>query len=140
MSDTPTLLDRFRDPLADPARDRSRLRLSAMLIGMGVLHFVVPKPFRSIVPRWFPWPREAVAVSGVAELASGVLLAVPGSQRVGGALGFVTIAAVYPANVQMAIDASRGVGEQKIPAWLLWLRVPLQVPLLRTAWQFASGT
>lgn len=156
MAHAPSFLDRLRDPQADPPRDRARLRLAAMMAAMGVLHFVVPGPFRSIVPRWFPWAREAVMWSGVAELTTGVLVAVPRTSRIGGALGVATIAAVYPANVQMAVDASRrqysepGRSEVpgqpdvpgpsvKMPAWAAWLRLPLQVPLLLTALRIARG-
>ncbi|MCZ7629499.1 MAG: hypothetical protein M5U19_10795 [Microthrixaceae bacterium] len=70
-------MDRLRDPLADPPWDRRRLRLAALMVVMGALHFVVPGPFRRIVPRWFPWRSEAVAVSGAAELAAGILMAFP---------------------------------------------------------------
>ena len=107
-----------------------------MMAGMGVAHFVAPGPFRRIVPRWFPWRSQAVAWSGVAEVALGVLLAVPRTRRAGGWLSLTTIAAVYPANVQMAIDASRGVPQVAAPTWAAWLRLPLQLPMLAKAWSF----
>ena len=129
-------MDRLVDPDADPALDRSRLRFAAMMVGIGALHFVVPKQFERIVPRWFPWRREAVVWSGVAEIASGALLAVPRTRRAGGALAAATIVAVYPANVQMAIDATRGVPQAPMPTWLTWLRLPLQVPMVLKAWSF----
>lgn len=133
---TPGLLDRLRDPDADPAEDRSRLRFAAMMTAMGVAHFVLPRPFERIVPRWFPWRKQAVAWSGVAEVASGVLLALPRTRRAGGWVSLATIAAVYPANVQMAIDASRGQPQVAAPTWLAWLRLPLQLPMLAKAWSF----
>ena len=132
----PGPLDRMRDPDADPARDRARLRAAAMMAGMGIAHFLVPGPFRRIVPRWFPWRREAVMVSGVAEIASGALLAIPRTRRAGGWLMLLTVLAVYPANVQMAIDASRGCSQVRVPVWLTWLRLPLQLPMLARAWSF----
>lgn len=139
---TPSLKDRFAaavdDPDEDPVLTRSRLRFAAMMFGIGVLHFVAPRPFERIVPRWFPWRREAVLWSGVAEVASGVLVAVPRTRRAGGALAFLTILAVYPANVQMAIDASRGESQvDNVPAWAAWLRLPLQIPMLMQAWRLA---
>src|SRR5690349_766568 len=126
MSGAPRITDRLIDPDADPVLDRSRLRFAAMMAGMGVLHFVLPRPFERIVPRWFPWRRRAVVWSGVAELASGALLAVPRTRRAGGALATATIVAVYPANVQMAIDATRGRPQVSMPTWLTWARLPLQ--------------
>jgi uncharacterized membrane protein len=124
------------DPLADPATDRSRLRLAAMMVGIGMLHFVAPGPFERIVPRWFPWRREAVLWSGVAEVASGALLALPATRRAGAALATATIVAVYPANVAMAVDALRGRPQVPVPLWATLLRLPLQVPMVVRAWSF----
>lgn len=129
------VLAALRDPDAEPSADRARLRFAAMMLTVGILHFVVPGPFRKIVPRWFPWPEQAVAWSGVAEIATGALVAVPATRKAGGWLGLVTIAAVYPANIQMAVDASRGQAQVPGPAWVAWARLPLQLPMLRDAWR-----
>jgi uncharacterized membrane protein len=134
VSDAPTFIDRFRDPLADPARERKRLRLAAVMTVAGLGHFVAPRFFQAIVPRWFPWRREAVLYSGIAELTAGALLAVPRTSRTGAAIATVTLVAVYPANVQMAIDAARGQPQVSAPKWVTWIRVPMQVPMIRTAW------
>ncbi len=134
-------IDRLRDPLADPVYDRNRIRLALMLVFMGVAHFVVPGPFRRIVPGWFPWPAEAVAVSGATELASGLMMLDRRTRRAGGALATATLVAVYPANVQMALDTLRPVGEKRsrLAAVALWLRLPLQIPMLSTALRVARG-
>ena len=131
----PAVPARLADPLADPASDRSRLRFAAMMVAVGILHFVAPAPFRRIVPRWFPWAEQAVFVSGVAEVAAGVLVAVPRTRRAGGWLSLATIAAVYPANLQMAYDATWGEPQVEVPAWAAWARVPMQFPMLRQAWR-----
>ncbi|MDQ2677138.1 MAG: hypothetical protein M3Y51_00230 [Actinomycetota bacterium] len=130
------LLDRVTDPSADPAVDRSRLTFAAGLIGMGVLHFVVPKPFEKIVPKWIPWRRGAVLWSGVAELASGALLAMPATTKAGGWLAAGTIVAVYPANLQMAVDATRNPDAGKFATAVTWLRLPLQVPMVLRALRY----
>jgi len=133
----PGATDRLRavvvDPDADPVHDRSRLRFAGMMVAVGVAHFVAPRFFERIVPRWFPWARQAVVWSGVAEIASGVLIAVPSTRRLGGYLATATIVAVYPANIQMAVDATRG-RDVGVPAWATWLRLPLQFPMIRRAW------
>ncbi len=135
MSSTrPGPIDRLRDPDADPAQDRSRLRVAAMMATIGIAHFVIPKPFERIVPRYIPWPRQAVAWSGVAEVAAGALIAVPRTRRIGGWLMFVTVLGVYPANIQMAIDATRARPRKPAAVLLTWLRLPLQLPMLTKAW------
>ena len=69
--------------------------------------------------------------SGVAEVGSAVLIAVPRTRRIGGWLAAVTIVAVYPANIQMAIDATRK--GNKLVAIATWLRLPMQFPMLAKA-------
>ncbi len=130
-------IDRLRDPLADPVYDRRRLRMAAMFLVTGVLHFVVPGPFRRIVPRWFPWGSQAVACSGVAELGSALLLGLPRTKRLGGMLAAATLVAVFPANVQMALDASRSGSSSSVRRLLVWGRLPLQVPLIIEAARLA---
>ena len=137
----PGPLDRMRDPDADPARDRARLRAAAMMAGMGIAHFLVPGPFRRIVPRWFPWRREAVMVSGVAEIASGALLAIPRTRRAGGWLMLLTVLAVYPANVQAALDGGmKGMDPPLDSAAAAWIRLPFQFPLFWLAWRVVRDT
>ena len=135
VPDKPTIIDRFRDPDADTARERARFRFAAIMTTAGMAHFVMPKPFEAIVPRWFPWRRQAVRWSGAAELTSGALLAVPRTSRAGAALTAATLVAVYPANVQMAVDATRGRPQVPAPTWVTWVRVPMQLAMIRSAWK-----
>lgn len=101
------------------------------MLAIGTLHFVVPRFFVRIVPRWVPYPEQAVFWSGVAEVGSGVLVAVPRTRRIGGWLAAATIVAVYPANIQMAIDATRK--GSKLETVATWLRLPMQFPMLARA-------
>ena len=68
-------------------------------------------------------------------LTAGALVAVPATKKAGGWLGLATVVAVYPANIQMAVDASRGQAQVPGPAWVAWARLPLQLPMLRDAWR-----
>jgi uncharacterized membrane protein len=126
-----SIADRFADPDADPAQDAARMKFAVSMLGVGIAHFVAPAFFVRIVPRWFPWAKEAVFWSGVAEVGSGVLIAVPRTRRLGGWLAALTIVAVYPANIQMAIDATRK--GNKLAALATWLRLPMQFPMLARA-------
>jgi uncharacterized membrane protein len=104
-----------------------RLFLIAILGTSGVLHFLRPGPFVAIVPRSLPRRAELVAVSGAAELVCAGLLAHPSSRRVGGPITAALFAAVFPANVSMALRSGRR------PLWYraaAWARLPLQIPLV----------
>lgn len=134
---SPTLASRLVDHTADPELDRSRLRFAAMLIGVGTLHFLAPRPFEGIVPRWVPNARAAVLWSGAAEVGAGALIAMPRTARIGGWLAAATIVSVYPANVQMSVDAWRG-GSTAAKV-VTTLRLPMQFPMVTRALRLARG-
>lgn len=102
--------------------------LVALLTSSGVLHFATPAPFDAIVPEQLPGTaRTWTYLSGAAELLVAALIAVPRTRRLGGLLAALLFIAVFPANVQMAIDWSDR------PAWIRALaygRLPLQIPLI----------
>jgi uncharacterized membrane protein len=90
----------------------------------GVMHFVIPRQYESIVPpRIARWRRELVVASGIAEIAGG-LAVVPERTRRGARWWLLgTLAAVYPANIHMALNSS---DFPKIPPAALWARLPMQ--------------
>ena len=92
----------------------------------GIMHFVVTDLEASIVPPWIPWPRAAVLVSGVLELAGALGIIIPLTRKAAGAGLFMLTLAVTPANIYM-LQRPELFG---ISMWLLWMRLPLQVALL----------
>lgn len=90
---------------AEPATTASQLpayRTGAMLIGIGVGHFVMPKPFDTIVPAELPGsPRFYTLASGVAEVGIGALMLAPRTRRAAALAAIALYLAVYPANINM---------------------------------------
>ncbi|MEV4343373.1 hypothetical protein AB0J83_02675 [Actinoplanes sp. NPDC049596] len=102
--------------------------LTALLATTGALHFLAPKPFDSIVPRSLPGsPRAWTYLSGAAELAVAAAIAHPRTRRVGALAAAGLFAAVFPANVKMAVDWRHAPPARKAIAYG---RLPLQVPLV----------
>ena len=108
------------------------------MAGAGVTHFVAPEAYERIVPRWVDDSRRVVLVSGAAEIVCGGLLSSRRTGRVGGGLTAALLVAVFPANVQMALDA--GTEHQAVPDMpvgrfrlVAVARLPLQLPLIRWA-------
>lgn len=102
-----------------------------MLGFMGVLHFVAPKPFDVIVPQQLPGDeRFYTYASGVAELGTAALLAVPQTRRVGGLVAMLTFIGVYPANINMVVQWWHKPLPMKIGAIA---RLPLQIPMITAA-------
>jgi uncharacterized membrane protein len=112
-------------------RSKSTTGLAVMFGVMGVLHFVQPEPFERIVPRQLPRKKELVYASGVVELACAAGLLHPRTRRSAGLLSAGLLAAVFPANVQMALDLNRK-GSPRAKA-IGFARLPLQIPLIRAA-------
>jgi uncharacterized membrane protein len=107
-----------------------------MFTTSGIVHFVRPRVFAPLMPRVIPEKHHTALIylSGLAELAcAGALVrrtrwAAPASVAV--------LAAVFPANVQMALDAGSGrnPGPSNKPS-VAWGRLPFQLPMVWAALQ-----
>jgi uncharacterized membrane protein len=107
---------------------RSAGLLAVVLATSGTLHFARPKPFDSIVPRALPGsPRTWTYLSGAAELAVAAAVAHPRTRAAGGLAAAGLFAAVFPANVQMAVNWRHARPALRAIAYG---RLPLQVPLV----------
>jgi uncharacterized membrane protein len=119
------------------SRSRDITALAALFATSGTLHFVVPGLFEQIVPRALARRRELVHASGAAELACAAALLHPRTRRVGGRASAWLLVAVFPANLQMALDARRSNSTAYRAGTLV--RLPLQWPMIRTARRAARG-
>jgi uncharacterized membrane protein len=122
---------------AGSSGNRSRLLLALLMGGSGVVHFASPQFYEQIVPRRFfgGREREVVYISGVAELVCAALLVLPPTRRLGAWLTLAVLIAVYPANIQMAIDEG---APHDARSWAAWIRLPLQVPMWTWAYRRAT--
>ena len=112
-----------------------RLLFGPFFIFAGVMHFVIPRVYESIVPPRLPAPRAIVYASGVAEIAGGAGVLHPRTRRAAAAWSVATLLAVFPANIHMALHPDR----YRVPGGRvgLWLRLPVQA--LFIAWAIAAG-
>ena len=83
-----------------PVDDLAASALAALMVGSGVTHFTRPGYFRSLVPSWLPARSAVVAVSGLADVAVGVLVAVPATRRAGARATAALITAYLPAHLE----------------------------------------
>jgi uncharacterized membrane protein len=120
------------------------VRLSQKLLAgffalAGLLHFIRPRAYEAIMPPYVPRHREAVKVSGVAELAGGLAVLRPATRPAARWWLLALLAAVFPANVHMALHpdevTKKGVAADRIPPWLLWARLPLQPLMMLWVWR-----
>lgn len=107
--------------------------LGGFFILAGVMHFITPGFYLAMMPPWLPAHGMLVAVSGVAEILGGVGVMTARWRRAAGIGLLVLLVTVFPANIQMLLDA-RAAGE---PTGLLWLRLPLQLVFIWWVWVVA---
>jgi uncharacterized membrane protein len=121
----------------------SRAALAAFFAFTGAMHFLRPRFFEAIVPPAIEAQRkEAVAVSGVAEIAGAALVLHPASRRLGRWWLLALLIAVFPANIHMAVNPEqvKGLDMRKIPRWALWARLPLQPLAMIWVWRATRGS
>jgi uncharacterized membrane protein len=104
-----------------------QLAVGLAFMSVGTLHFAAERFFTAIVPKSLPNPRALVYVSGVAEIAGGAGVLLPRTRRLAGKGLIALLVAVFPANVNMAVNAERF---GRFPAWSLWARLPLQALII----------
>jgi uncharacterized membrane protein len=115
--------------------DRLAYALTALLATAGISHFATPRPYDAIVPRALPGPpRLWTYASALAELAVAAAVAHPRARRAGGLAAAALFAAMFPANVRMALDWRR---RPPLARAVAYGRLPVQAPLIWWAWRVA---
>lgn len=117
----------------------SKVLLAVFMVGAGTMHFLDPAFFLKIMPPYLPWHVPLVYLSGLFEIALGLLLLVPRFSRLA-AWGIVALLiAVFPANIylyqhQELLPASPVVHLFRLPLqavfilWAYWHTKPNDKP------------
>ncbi|TFW14473.1 DoxX family membrane protein [Brevundimonas intermedia] len=126
-------------------RTAARIVLSAVFLGAGVLHLMVPGPFVRITPQWVSDPALVVALTGLAELLGAAGLIIPRLRVFAGWALALYCVGVYPANIQHAMDGlNSGTGlvwayhgprllfQPVIIWWCLWASTAIDWPFKRS--------
>jgi len=110
---------------------RLRTLAGPFFVLAGALHFIAPRPYRRIMPRWVPAPDAMVVASGVAEIVGGAGLMAGPTRRWAGWWLAATLVAILPANLEMALHHERF---PNVPGGrrALWARLPCQAAFI--AW------
>jgi uncharacterized membrane protein len=117
-----------------PQRDASQApayRIAALLLGIGTVHFLAPKPFDDIIPVELPGsPRFYTYASGVAEVSIGALLLARRTRRLAALAAVALFIGVFPGNLNMV----RLWWDKPWPMRIIALaRLPLQIPMITEA-------
>ncbi len=115
--------------LLSSPRARVRAALALMFLTAASARLAWPDTLVAMVPEGLPLRREAVYLSGFFEAAGAVGLLIPALRRPAGLGLALLLVAVFPANVNMAVQGLRLDGYPVAPVYL-WARLPLQIPLI----------
>lgn len=105
--------------------------MSFMYIALGIMHFIKPKAYAVIMPKYIPARRAMIFWSGVAEVLLGIGLLFT-ETRVFAIWGIIAMLLVF---LTVHIDMlSNDRIKDKVPRWFIWLRLPLQFGLMYWAY------
>ena len=118
-------------------QDAGRGALALMFAFTGGAHFTAMKhDFAAMIPAPLPDGLWVIYLTGALEIAGAVGLLLPRTRRLAG-LGLVLLLlALFPANVNAALNALPLGGRPPTP---LWLRAPMQLLYLGLVWWTAVG-
>jgi uncharacterized membrane protein len=105
--------------------------LALFFVVAGINHFLSPPFYLKMMPPYIPWHEAMVQISGVAEIALGLLALYPRTRRLAGWGLIALLVAVFPANLYMYQNPSLF---PNVPALTLLIRLPIQGVLIAWAW------
>lgn len=107
--------------------------MAVMYVIAGIFHFVKPKIYMRIMPKYLPNHKSLVFLSGAAEIVLGLSLCFPSLKNMAiyGIIGMLIIFLSVHFYMLSGKEASAG-----IPKWILILRIPLQFFLMYWAYWY----
>jgi uncharacterized membrane protein len=109
--------------------------MAAFYVAVGINHFIRPGFYLKIMPPQLPFPLALVYISGVCEIFFALLLFPMATRRTGAWLLVLLLIAVFPANIQMAINY-RQTNDHHL--WIAIVRLPAQLILIWWAWLYTK--
>jgi len=107
--------------------------MGSLYIFAGLLHFVKPKAYMRIMPRYLPNHKALVLWSGVAEIVLGVGLFFKATKDLA-IYGIILMLAIFLlVHFYMLSGEKAAAG---VPKWILILRIPLQFVLMYWAFNY----
>ena len=104
---------------------------SVFYVIVGIKHFIDPNYFLAIVPPYLPYHLELVYISGVFEIAFGLMILIP-KYRYWGSIGLIfLLVAVFPANIYLAQTNGNAMDTTPLIAWS---RLPFQAIFILIAY------
>ncbi|NAS29720.1 hypothetical protein GTQ40_01940 [Flavobacteriaceae bacterium R38] len=109
--------------------------MAGIYVIIGIIHFINPKAFMRIMPRYLPYHKELVYLSGLAEIILGITVCIAAT-KVYAAWGIVAmLIAFFPVHIYMITNKKASLGLSK---WILYGRLFLQLGLIYWAYSYTN--
>lgn len=107
--------------------------MAGLYIVAGLMHFILPKIYLRIMPRYLPKPLLLVYLSGLAEIVLGIAACFRTTQywALSGIILMLLIFLLVHIHMLSGPKAAAG-----FPKWLLLLRIPVQFLLMYWAYMY----
>lgn len=107
--------------------------MAGFYVVAGIIHFLKPKIYLGIMPRYLPAHKTLVFLSGAAEIILGAGLIFPETKNFA-VYGIILMLLIFLlVHFYMLSSKKAGAG---FPQWALWIRIPLQFMLMLWAWYY----
>ncbi|PKA99416.1 putative membrane protein [Flavobacteriaceae bacterium MAR_2009_75] len=107
--------------------------MATLYVLAGINHFIKPRMYRRIIPKYLPNPKFLVILSGIIEISLGLamLFMVTKNYALYGII--LMLVAFLPVHLYMLSDPKAAMG---LPKWLLFVRLPIQFLLMYWAFTY----
>ncbi len=107
--------------------------MAAMYVFAGIMHFIKPKMYLRIMPKYLPKHKLLVLLSGMAEVGLGIALCIPVLKNIA-IYGIIVMLAIFlMVHFYMLSSKKASAG---LAVWILILRIPLQFGLIYWAYWY----
>lgn len=107
--------------------------MAAVYILAGIMHFIKPKVYLRIMPRYLPYHKPLVLLSGLAEIVLGIGLLFEPTRTIAVYSIIAMLVVFLLVHFYMLSGEKASAG---FPKWLLLLRLPLQFGLMYWAFMY----
>ena len=126
----------YKDKLND-SRLKGRIAASIMFFLTGITHFTNAQAFLEITPDFIPATKEMIYISGIFEMLGAIGLLIPRFQKFSAWGLILLLIAVFPANINAAVNDIRTEVAFGIGSWYLWVRLLFQPVFIWWVWRSA---
>lgn len=109
---------------------------AAIYILAGFNHFISPKGYFEIMPKWLPFHGFLIYLAGVIEIILGILLLFPKTIKLSSLFIIFMLLAFLPIHIDMIERAPFLLGKMLVTPFIAWMRLPIQFLLIAWAWYY----